>query len=93
MRPQRIQILDFGSEGDILGSDMARGRPAAALRVVDEAVGIREAIEIGQQVLVVEVRPAVSYFFDQLAMMHTGRKPPCLMMLTTPIWMPSMCSA
>jgi hypothetical protein len=61
MRPQRVQIMDLGRESDVLGADLAKGRPTTALRVVDEAARVRKAIEIGQEVLVIEVGSTVNH--------------------------------
>ena len=58
---ERVEVGDLGLDADILRLH-ARGRPAtAALVVTDEPTPRGQDIEFGQQVGVVEIRPAVQH--------------------------------
>ena len=55
----RVEIVDIRCEADVIWSDVLRGFPATALVVVDQPVTVRQAIEIRQEVRVIEVGSAV----------------------------------
>ena len=54
-----IEVVDLGPERDVLGADALGRTAAAALVVVNEAERVGEPVELGHEVGVVEVGPAV----------------------------------
>ena len=57
--PQSVEVVDLRFDGDGLGSH-PRGRLAApSLIVIDQAKCARQAIQVWQQIVVVEIWPAV----------------------------------
>jgi hypothetical protein len=61
MAPQEVQVVYLGLDGDVLGPDAIGGSPATALVVVDEPEPLGQPVELGQQVVVAEVRSAVQH--------------------------------
>ncbi len=57
--PQPVQIVDLGFNADGLGKDVRGGLAASSLVVVDQPKRTRQPIELGQQVVMVEVGSAV----------------------------------
>ena len=57
--PHLVEIVDVGCERDFLGQHLIRGSPTSPLVVVDEAECIRQSIQVGQEIAMVEIRPAV----------------------------------
>src|SRR5215475_1739193 len=56
---QGLEIVDFGGDRDILRSDVCSRFPAASLVVIDKVVRTRQAIHLGEEIALVEVRTAV----------------------------------
>jgi hypothetical protein len=57
LAPHAVDVLDLRGDGDL--ARLAPRSPAAALVVIDEANGVREPVELWEQVGVVEFGPAV----------------------------------
>jgi hypothetical protein len=57
--PHHIEIVDFGCERDFLGQHLICGSAPSPLVVVDEPKGIRQSIQVGQEIAVIKIRPAV----------------------------------
>ena len=57
--PHCVEIVEVGSEGDILGRHIISRSPAPPLVVIDEAEGGRQPVQIGQEIAVVEIGPAM----------------------------------
>lgn len=75
MAPHPIEVLDLGSEADVPDPD-AIGRPAAtALVVVEETERLCEAVQLRQEVGVVEVWPAVHHH-DRLSLADVATEQP-----------------
>jgi hypothetical protein len=61
MAAHLVQVIHFGLDGDVGGSDAVGRPPATALIVVDDPESLGQTIQLGQQIVVVEVRPAVQH--------------------------------
>jgi len=61
MTPHVIQVVHFGLDGDVLGSDAVGRSPATALVVIDDPESLGQTVELGQQIVVVEVGPAMQH--------------------------------
>jgi hypothetical protein len=59
--PDAVDVVDLGPKVDVLGPNAARRAAATTLVVVDEAERLRQPVELGKQIRVVEVRPAVEH--------------------------------
>ena len=57
--PHLVEIVDVGCERYVLGLHMISRSPTSPLVVVDEAECIRQSIEVGQEIAVIEIGPAV----------------------------------
>ena len=57
--PHRVRIGDVGFDADVFGPDALCGATASSLVVVDEAVGFGQTIELGEEIAVLEVGPAM----------------------------------
>jgi hypothetical protein len=57
--PHAVEVGEVGGEGDIRGLHVSGGAAPPALVVVDETVGIREAVEFRQEIAMVEIGSAV----------------------------------
>src|SRR5262252_4939391 len=56
---QRLEIVDFRGDRDILRPDVFSRFSAASLVVIDKVVRIRQAIHLGEEIALVEVRTAM----------------------------------
>jgi hypothetical protein len=61
MAPHDVQVVHFGLHGDILRADALCRLPATTLIVIDDSGLFGQAIELGQQIVVVEVRTAAQH--------------------------------
>ena len=61
MAAHPVQVIHFGLDGDVGGSDAVGGPPATALIVIDHPESLGQAIQLGQQIVVAEVWPAVQH--------------------------------
>ena len=59
MLPHHIEIVHFGGDRDFLRQHLICGSATPPLVVLDEAEGVRQSIQIGQEVAVIEIRAAV----------------------------------
>ena len=57
--PHLVEIVDVGRERDVLGVNLIRRSPTSPLIVVDEPERIRQSIQVGQEIAVVEIGSAV----------------------------------
>ena len=61
--PYALDVFDLRPDGHVLGSNTLRGPAASPLVVIDEAERVGEPIQLQQQVLVIEVRPAMDHHY------------------------------
>jgi hypothetical protein len=54
-----LEILDLRADADLFGANVAPGLAPASLIVVYEAEGLGQAIHLGKQIVMVEVRSSV----------------------------------
>jgi hypothetical protein len=57
--PHLVEVIDVGRDRHVLRPNAFRGSPAPPLIVVDELEPVLQLIQVGQEIAVVEIGPAV----------------------------------
>ena len=61
MLPQSVKIIDLGFDGDVVCGNIGRRLASSPLVVIDQPERTRQVVEFRQEIVVIEIRPAVQH--------------------------------